>query len=106
MVEGLPNSFGKVISKFAYGGNPTVFFVAIGKGASVGASANFDNLLLTDSVSPFTIAKAGGNVVVSWTAGTLLEAPSLNGPWTTNNATSPYIFAPAGPQKFFRLQLQ
>jgi hypothetical protein len=50
-----------------------------------------------------SIEKLGADVVVSWSAGALLEASSVAGPWTTNGAaTSPYTNAPADAQKFFR----
>lgn len=45
---------------------------------------------------------SGGQVQVTWPLGTLLEAPALTGPWTTNSATSPYTFTPTGTQKYFR----
>ena len=38
-------------------------------------------------------------------SGILLQATSLNGPWTTNSATSPYTLTPTGAQKFYRVQL-
>jgi hypothetical protein len=44
----------------------------------------------------------GGQLQLSWPSGALLEAPAVNGPWTTNNATSPYTFTPSDAQKFFR----
>lgn len=53
-----------------------------------------------------TIGPSGGNVVLNWTAGTLLESTNLSGPWTTDSATPPYTNAPTAPQKFYRLQLQ
>ncbi len=40
---------------------------------------------------------------LQWSSGTLLEAPSLAGPWTTNNAPSPFTIVPTAPQKFYRL---
>jgi hypothetical protein len=52
------------------------------------------------------IDRIGPNVRISWLSGTLLEASTLNGPWTTNNATSPYIVAPSGAQNFYRVQLR
>lgn len=52
------------------------------------------------------IQPVGNQVRVSWPRGTLLEASSVDGPWTTNGNTSPYLFTPAGPQKFFRVQVQ
>ncbi|HWH70356.1 MAG TPA: hypothetical protein VNT26_13300, partial [Candidatus Sulfotelmatobacter sp.] len=45
----------------------------------------------------------GGQVQLQWPAGTLLEASSLSGPWTTNAAASPYTPSAATGQKFYRL---
>jgi hypothetical protein len=47
-----------------------------------------------------------GGVQLQWSFGTLLESPSLMGPWTTNNASSPYTVVPSGPQKFYRVIIQ
>jgi hypothetical protein len=52
------------------------------------------------------IQSLGGNVVVSWPQGTLLEATAVTGPWTTNAATSPYTNAPASAQKYYRVQVR
>ena len=38
--------------------------------------------------------------------GTLLEAPALSGPWTTNLNTSPYVVNPTAAQKFYRVRVQ
>jgi hypothetical protein len=56
-----------------------------------------------------SILTAGGNVIVGWypSGGILLQAPSLNGPWTTNNAAStPYTNTPAGAAMFYRVLAQ
>lgn len=50
-----------------------------------------------------TIQKVGSTVQVSWPQGTLMEASSLAGPWTTNNATSPYSVTPTAATKFYRV---
>jgi hypothetical protein len=52
------------------------------------------------------LARSGNNLVLSWPWGTLLEATNLAGPWTTNNATSPYTVSPTGAMKFFKVQVQ
>lgn len=52
------------------------------------------------------IEALGNQVRLSWPRGTLLEAASVAGPWTTNANASPYLFTPGGPQKFFRVQVQ
>jgi len=64
-------------------------------------------LTLAGSAAPvtpptLTIARSGANVVLTWSAGQLLEANALTGPWTTNAVTSPYTNTPTGAQKFFR----
>lgn len=53
-----------------------------------------------------TIQSLGTNLQLTWPRGTLLEASEITGPWTTNNATSPYTIAPSGAKKFYRLRTQ
>jgi hypothetical protein len=49
------------------------------------------------------IASVGTNLQLTWPMGRLLQATSLNGPWTTNSlATSPYTVAPSGSM-FYRV---
>ena len=56
--------------------------------------------------TPLDIEIAGDKVVLSWSGGTLLEADELTGPWSTNNAASPYSVTPTGAKKFYRLILK
>jgi len=53
------------------------------------------------------ILRSGSSLVLNWPAGTLLlQAPTLLGPWTTNNtAVSPYTVPMAEGNEFFRLQV-
>lgn len=44
----------------------------------------------------------GTQITVQWSQGTLMQATNLHGPWTSNSASSPYIFTPSAPQQFFR----
>jgi hypothetical protein len=54
-----------------------------------------------------TIQQLGGNVILTWPQGKLLEADEVTGPWTTNQAaTSPYTNAPSAARKFYRVQVQ
>jgi hypothetical protein len=56
-----------------------------------------------------SLQPSGANVVISWSppVGVLLQAPSLNGPWTTNNAaSSPYTVTPNGTTMFYRVLAQ
>ena len=51
--------------------------------------------------------RSGANLVLTWSQGILLEAPTVNGPWTTNTtATSPLTVLPSEAQKYFRIQVQ
>ncbi|MDB6112097.1 MAG: Immunoglobulin I-set domain protein [Pedosphaera sp.] len=50
-----------------------------------------------------SIQSSGTKVILTWPHGTLLEATSVAGPWTTNNATSPYTNSPAAAQKLYRV---
>lgn len=50
-----------------------------------------------------TIAKSGGNIIVSWPFGALYSAPAPNGPWTiVSGATSPYTIAAPSTPVFYR----
>ena len=49
---------------------------------------------------------ANGQLQVQWPQGTLLQAPAVTGPWTTNNAASPYKFSPTAAQQFYRVLAQ
>lgn len=57
----------------------------------------------TGTSTTLTATRNGSNMQLSWPFGTLLESPSLSGPWTTNSATSPYQVAPTPPRKFYRV---
>ena len=71
----------------------------------------WDDFRLTVPLSDFTAAPSpsiqpsGSNLQIAWPYGTLLQSTNINGPWTTNNATSPYMVTPTGPAVFFRTQL-
>jgi hypothetical protein len=49
----------------------------------------------------------GGQVVLTWTVGTLQSAPAVTGPYTDiTGATSPYALAPSSAQQYFRVRVQ
>ena len=52
------------------------------------------------------IQPSGPNIILTWPRGTLLEADDLSGPWTTNNAASPYTNAPTAGKKFYRVRVR
>ncbi|HLP78560.1 MAG TPA: carboxypeptidase regulatory-like domain-containing protein [Candidatus Paceibacterota bacterium] len=52
------------------------------------------------------VERVGSGIRLIWEQGTLLEAPTVTGPWTTNSATSPFTnSAPVG-NKFYKLIVQ
>jgi len=71
-----------------------------------GWNGTFD-LGLSPAVAPISLSiskLAGTQVQVQWSGGLLLQAPSVNGPWTTNTTTSPYVFnATPGTAQYFRV---
>ena len=61
------------------------------------------------SVAPvlLSVAKSGGNVILTWPNGTLQQATNAAGPYSDiGAATSPYTNAITGPQKYFRVKVQ
>lgn len=51
-----------------------------------------------------SVTLSGSNAVLTWQAGTLLQAPTLLGPWTTNNAAvSPYAVPATNGNQFFKV---
>lgn len=51
-----------------------------------------------------SIARSGPNLILNWQSGTLLQASSLLGPWTTNGAAQPGYTVPiTSSNQFFRL---
>jgi hypothetical protein len=68
----------------------------------VGTSSNLGVWGLTDYLYMQTVVP---NPVLNWTAGTLLEATNVSGPWVTNLAVSPYTVVPTNTQMFYRLLL-
>jgi len=57
---------------------------------------------------PLSITPIGGNLVISYGAGTLLEAANVTGPYTpvVGAAAPQYSTSPSGAAKFYRVQIQ
>ena len=55
-----------------------------------------------------TIQWSSGNLVLGWPQGILLQAPTVNGPWTTNSAALPpsHTVSPSETQMFYRVQVR
>jgi hypothetical protein len=68
--------------------------------------AEVSSLFQAASSITLNIEKLGSNLRLTWPQGTLLEATSVTGPWTTNVNVSPYTFAPSEAKKFFRIRVQ
>jgi hypothetical protein len=54
------------------------------------------------AVPTLTATRSGANLVLTWSAGNLLWAPSLSGPWTQVSSTSPYTTPFTGTAAFFK----
>lgn len=98
------------------GGSPDYGTDRLQPGANIADCAVFDQAFTAAQVQglyngtavlgpqAITITHSGSNVVLNWQNGTLLQAPSLLGPWTTNSAAvSPYTVPATSGNRFFKL---
>jgi hypothetical protein len=66
----------------------------------------FFNAASTAPPVTLNIASAGqGALTLTWLQGALLQSTNVNGPWTTNKASSPLNVAPTNLQMFFKVQV-
>jgi hypothetical protein len=68
----------------------------------VNAQASTPATLTVSAPLEIGIKLSNGTVMLTWPAGTLLEAGDLLGPWTTNVATSPLYVTPTNAHMFYR----
>jgi hypothetical protein len=73
--------------------------------------AQFAQLYSAATVSAtvtLTIQQHGSDLILGWPQGILLQAPTVNGPWTTNSAAAPpsYTVSPSETQMFYRVQVR
>lgn len=88
--------------------NGSGLVTAVNNGSAT-VSATFNGA--TQTSSSITVGRptigftySGSSLVLSWQSGVLLQAPTLLGPWTTNNAAiSPYTVSTTTGNQFFRL---
>jgi hypothetical protein len=84
----------------------TVYEVLDYGGGNVGIAA----ATLANSSGPVLLqyGVSGSKLQLTWPSGTLLQAPSVNGPWTpTAGAAPPSFTVPMNqPQMFYRVQVQ
>jgi hypothetical protein len=67
--------------------------------------SQIQSLINAGGVGPvvLSIQQSGQNAVVTWPRGTLLESTNIAGPWSTNNATSPYTTPASADQQFYKV---
>jgi len=81
-------------------------------GVNTASEADFNGMQV-QFIAPFTdlaVQQTGTNAVITWSGGTLVSSPSINGPYTpvnSGNATSPYHVpgTPGGTALFYRMQV-
>jgi len=78
--------------------------VTNGNFAGVNALEIIANAAVTGGT--LSVQSSAGGVVLNWASGTLLQATNLYGPWTTNNAVSPYTNNPVQPRMFYRILIR
>ncbi len=77
--------------------------------ATVGGSTSSPGTVMATVNPPlvFSVRMLSGNLIFNWPYGALQSATNIMGPWNdVTNAISPYTNTPAGPQGFYRIQLQ
>jgi hypothetical protein len=73
----------------------------------VAQNASFENYsCVSSSVVTLSFAVVSGQLVLSWPTGSLLQAPAVTGPWTTNNAASPFTTPMTGTKEFYRVRVR
>jgi hypothetical protein len=63
---------------------------------------------LTGHPVTLSVQRSGGSLLLSWLYGTLLAAPSVNGPWKPVSAAAPpsSTVTPSAVQMFYRVRVQ
>lgn len=97
------------------GDNAYIVGTFVANAATEGVTMNFadthgyfGSVIVRQAKPTVTTQMSGSNMNVSWDFGTLQEATSINGPWTTDTGiTSPHAVTASGPtagtQKYFRV---
>jgi hypothetical protein len=74
---------------------------------TVAQNSNFQSYSpVSSSLVTLSFEVVNGNLVLSWPNGTLLQAPAVTGPWTTNNAPSPFTNTMTGTKQFYRIEVR
>jgi len=108
----IPTDPADVSASFSFGDNVYVVgtFKATGttQPISIGMAGGggYVACVIVRNIAPSpTITQSGSNLVVTWPGGTLLQAPAITGPWTTNHSSSPLTVAPSAAAMFYRTQV-
>jgi hypothetical protein len=108
----IPTDPADVSASFSFGDN--VYVVGTFKATAttqvitpgIGGGGAYVACVIVRNIAPSpTITQSGSNLVVTWPGGTLLQAPAITGPWTTNHSSSPLTVAPTAPTMFYRTQV-
>jgi hypothetical protein len=88
--------------------SPTNFVGVVGRAST---TLLIDNLVVLQPAIQLPVVvqveRAGPNLQLTWSGGTLLESTNVSGPWLSNvTAASPYLVVPTEPQKFFKVRAQ
>jgi len=88
-------------------GSRSITAIYGGNAGYLASTSSIVAVTVTD-IPPFSIdvQRLGGQFVLSWPQGVLLQSTNVTGPWTTNGASSPYTNQPNGPQMFYRVRVQ
>jgi len=108
----IPTDYNDVSPSFTFGDNVyvvgTFIATATTQAISVGQAGGggyISSVIVRTSGPPApTVQWSGSSLQLNWSIGTLVQATSLNGPWTaTPGAMAPsYTVAPTSPVRFFR----
>ncbi|MDB6065399.1 MAG: cell surface protein [Pedosphaera sp.] len=64
------------------------------------------NAAIVSPIVTLNAQRTGGNLVLTWSQGTLQSASQVTGPYTNIlSATSPFTVTPSAPQQFFRVKV-
>ncbi len=87
--------------------NPNILLLNSGSGNVSADFAHVSVRLAPATPVTLQVARAGANLLLTWSSGTLLEANAVTGSWTpVSGATSPYLVAPTDAKRFYRVQVQ
>jgi hypothetical protein len=110
--EELSNASGTSNARFSFrysSPNPGAYLI-VRHWDKAGANTTLQATSLRPYVAPAPVTleahRVAGGLQLTWSAGTLQEAPAITGPWTPVGATSPYTSPTSGPQKFFRVLVE